>query len=637
MKRWSKKSIVFAPIGAALVIALIYQWWTGSPPTAPVTQIAAVGGTYGELTDPQRRLVDDWIARYTKATGTQTSPQAIYDGLALSTRTTFNAVTHALSHTQLTTSDGKSMNLSALDLVEKIDAVAGSIPGAGGDRQFRMYVTVRPETPQTLEAAREFARQIDNTVYHKGYPTCFRGVSGTPSIQISLARDGRRADIDVDYRSSSFPIMLINGHLTATNSDVRAGNNDERHNGRWTGLPNWWRSVMGLATGDLPSATPAGTVEVASAPRRGKGTKPEDAIFDFLQAWIVEQKPGVAVGYMASRSFSCLEAERGVAVDRGVARFQMAHAMSAVSDRIGRQNRVADAIHAVSLTGERGRPMPQPYGDVFQMYDVREDLAESFDCDNRLHPEQADPKKGRSTKFGTYVGAVFRVQTAAVRGESIATIWAQDGGAWTLVSYDVEPEATLSALPSDAPVSADTPQSAITGDNAMTTAATNFFDAWLVKRDYAAAFRLLSPSAYACYNVYRPDAEPEADSPARAGQLIESRLKNLSEWAGTGTRLEDLLVAVEPNHPDVKLIMHEHAAAFSIIQIPDGLAAAIDCGHRARGEMPRFDRNAARTYGRFYATSTRLTEAGTDAAVLWLVWARDGQAWKIVSYLVVTP
>ena len=82
-----------------------------------------------------------------------------------------------------------------------------------------------------LERSREFKRGIDNTVYHKGYPINYREQGGTPSIQVSIALDGRLADIDVDYRSSSFPVSLFNGHLSAANSDVRAGDNVERHAG----------------------------------------------------------------------------------------------------------------------------------------------------------------------------------------------------------------------------------------------------------------------------------------------------------------------------------------------------------------------------------------------------------------------
>ena len=135
--------------------------------------------------------------------------------------------------------------------------------------------------------------------------------------------------------------MLINGHLTASNSDVRAGNNDERHNGHWTGLINWWRGFMGLPAAESPSGAAADGA-ASSEPRLGHGTKAEDAIFDFMQAWLVEQDPQVAVGYVAPRAFTCLEVERGVPVDRGVARFQVVRAMQSVNQRIGKVDSLAD-------------------------------------------------------------------------------------------------------------------------------------------------------------------------------------------------------------------------------------------------------------------------------------------------------
>ena len=78
----------------------------------------------------------------------------------------------------------------------------------------------------TLERSREFFRGDDNVRYRRGYPLSFRqGEGEVPSIQFSITRDRTRADIDVDYRAATFPAALVNGHLTAANSDVRAGDN----------------------------------------------------------------------------------------------------------------------------------------------------------------------------------------------------------------------------------------------------------------------------------------------------------------------------------------------------------------------------------------------------------------------------
>ena len=415
-------------------MVLVYQWWTGSPPTAPVAQVDVSGGSYGALTPAQRRLVDDWVARFGTATGKAAAPAALYDGLALSTKTTFNAVTHALSLTSLTDAAGQSMNLTALDLIAKIDAVAGSIPGQSGDRQFRMYVQLRPDAQRILEQSREFSRQVDNTVYHKGYPICFRGSGGTPSIQFSLARDGTHGDIDVDYRSSAFPIMLINGHLTASNSDVRAGNNDERHNGHWSGLVNWWRGFMGLPAGRVSYGRGRRRRRVERAPARER----DQARGCHLRLpQCVARRAGAPCRrrvHRPARLRMPRSWRRGAPVDRGVARFQMVSAMQSVNQRIGKVGSLADALRGVSLTGPRGKEIPQPHRDAFVMYDVREDLAESFDCENRLHPEQADAGKAQSTRFGDYVGAVFQVKTANLTGEAVATVWARENGAWKLVA-----------------------------------------------------------------------------------------------------------------------------------------------------------------------------------------------------------
>jgi hypothetical protein len=106
-------------------------------------------------------------------------------------------------------------------------------------------VTLRPNANEVLKQSREFVRDHDNTAYHPGYPHSYRLGSGVPSTQFSIAEDGLSADVDVDYRTSKMPQSLFNGHLTASNSDVRAGDNEKRHEKRWSGFANWWSEVFG--------------------------------------------------------------------------------------------------------------------------------------------------------------------------------------------------------------------------------------------------------------------------------------------------------------------------------------------------------------------------------------------------------
>ena len=127
----------------------------------------------------------------------------------------------------------------------------------------------------------------------------------------------------------------------------------------------------------------------------------------------------------------------------------MISAMQSVNQRIGPVRSLLDALRGVSLAGSRAKEIPQPHRDAFVMYDLREDLAETLDCENRLHPEQADAGKAKSTRFGDYIGAVFQVKAGDLTGDAVATLWSRQNGAWMLVAYDVEPEFRPGLLPSE--------------------------------------------------------------------------------------------------------------------------------------------------------------------------------------------
>src|SRR4029453_2577350 len=229
------------------------------------------GGAYSELDECLTLLLDDWVGRFDKATGQRLDARSFYDEiLGFSTKTTFDAVTHALLTTPLTEASGQKFS-DGLALIERVETVKGEVSGASGDRQFRMYVRLTANAREMLERSQEFKRGIDNAVYHKGYPLNYREQSGAPSIQVSIALDGRQADVDVDYRSSNFPVMLFNGHLSAANSDVRAGDKPQRHAGRWIGFRTWGRSLFGVGVGqpaDAPATT--STPALPAFPRVGK-------------------------------------------------------------------------------------------------------------------------------------------------------------------------------------------------------------------------------------------------------------------------------------------------------------------------------------------------------------------------------
>ncbi len=81
------------------------------------------------------QLVRDWYRHFNQIMGKDLDPEVVYGELPYSTRTTFEAVTHAAMNTQLTDPSGQTLGV-ALDLVRLIETVRGEFLKASGDVQF---------------------------------------------------------------------------------------------------------------------------------------------------------------------------------------------------------------------------------------------------------------------------------------------------------------------------------------------------------------------------------------------------------------------------------------------------------------------------------------------------------------------
>src|SRR5215468_3638860 len=400
-------------------------------------------GTYEELTPVQKKLIDEWYAEYNQMTHDNSQPTE-YNQFSTSTRSTFEAVTHALMTTPLTDKSGKSMG-SALDLVESIEAINGKVPRARGDLQFRIYVVLKPDALQKLKASSEFFRDRDNTVFHHGYPLNYRQNGSEPTIQVSMSKDTRHADIDVDYRSAKFPAALVNGHLTAANSDVRAGGNTQKHVHRWEGLPDWWHTPFGLPE-EVEADNSIMEGEIPPIPRNGQGLV-QAAAADYLNAWLVEQKPNVSAAYLSSLAYSCLKEygpDSGKVVSAGVAPYLAANEMAAVNRVIGRVNALEEAAEPLSMHDPNLKPVKHRYERAFSLYQVSNGQAAEYICD----PERAfdDFEKmraeGSKNKYGAYYASVFRLKAPKAKGKSdaVTLLWRKEGKYWKVIAWELEPD-----------------------------------------------------------------------------------------------------------------------------------------------------------------------------------------------------
>lgn len=614
----------YATVVGALISALAVGIVMAQQPPRPF------GGAYSELDERRQLLLDDWVARFTKVTGQSLDARSFYDDiLGLSSKTTFEAVTHALMTTPLTDTSGRTFG-DGLALVERVDTVKGEVSGTSSDRQFRMYVRLTPNAREMLERSREFKRGIDNTVYHKGYPLNYREQRGTPSIQVSIALDGRQADVDVDYRSSSFPVMLFNGHLSASNSDVRAGNNAERHVGRWAGFQNWWRSFFGASLDRAPDgvdATPAPALPIV--PRAGKQDI-KAMVPDFLQAWLVEGNIAAAMGYVSERSYACLAQDMPdtSAFDRGLAPFQILVNLKAAHESLGQHDSLEGLTVGVRWTIPGLRVVTQPQHAQFVIYDVPDDIAARFDCESRLTP--GAPTKTSRT-YGRYFGTTFRI-AGPVKGTSIALLWARENGYWKIVSWQTEPESDGTP---DPPAPPDLEVVRIEGDPALVQAARDFLDTWLIRRNYDAAWAYLSTRSYACYDLLRGPDAPPSTSLDDAGRRIRASLARVGQWVGTPRTLEAVVEAAEPLHPSIRVMDQPYSRAFSLTSFPTALSDAVECDARARAVVPPDP--LPLDYGEAFGMTFRFRTQGGEAPILRLLWRKEEDAWRIRAYDVEVP
>ena len=240
---------------------------------------------------------------------------------------------------------------------------------------------LNPGSREILNRSAEFAQKGNNTIFHKGYPLNYRQSGGTPSIQFSIALDETRADIDVDCRASKFPNALVNGHLTAANSDIRAGNHG-RHSQRWDGLVNWWDGLLGLFSGKTYEGEKDDDHEFPVIPRAGDKTI-DVAVHDFLSSWLVEQRPNLSIAYVDRDAYDCFALrleEEGESLDRGLAPFQMYMRMRETNEDLGELDSLEGVTIGVRIPNPNLRLVRQRHHRQFVILAVPREIAETLKC-----------------------------------------------------------------------------------------------------------------------------------------------------------------------------------------------------------------------------------------------------------------
>ncbi len=285
-----------------------------------------------------------------------------------------------------------------------------------------------------LGKSREFFRDHENTVYHVGYPHSYRQIGREPNLQVSMSEDGLRADIDVDYRASKTPQSMFNGHLTSANSDIRVGENANRHGVRWTGLITWWQSFGRLAEAlpDQPDLLNLDRPDAPSTPLppdRPSGAAPdrvEDAVQEFLTDWLVRHEYDQALQFLSPRAYACLtldEQAQGRVLDAAGSRRELRRIMEYSAGELGKHANLTSVVVAFTPRDPKRVVLEQAFRREFMLTPLTEAQARPYLCDAAT----------ATSTGGEYVGAVFQFRVAG--GGTFGLLWTREDGKWKLVSY----------------------------------------------------------------------------------------------------------------------------------------------------------------------------------------------------------
>jgi hypothetical protein len=461
----------------------------------------------------------------------------------------------------------------------------------------------------------------------------YRQEGGVPSIQFSVSRDGRHADIDVDYRAASFPAALFNGHLTAANSDVRAGDNHQRHQNRWAGFKEWWSGLFAalrLPTGESEEEEALkDRLQIPDLPRAGEGTV-HMAAEDFLRAWLVEGTPNQSLAYVSRLAFPCYvkSGEDPATLDRGMVRYRILNAMESAL-HAGGPRRNLDGV-AVPLTSSREelKLVKHPNQKHFTLYEVPDDLAFKLECERRfgLVPPEAPPTR----KYGTHYLTMGRVVLPSRADADLALVWKKHPKHWRIISF-FEPDVLEGDGLPDLHPEREVTITYATAEPSVIAATRDFHEAWLLKKDVDRSFAAFSPRAYACINRVRGDEEPRVEGSDQQGRRLREGLARTAKRLRSEKDLNDLIDAEPPTHPDFRVARHDLDEAYTLITVPDDFAQSFLCDGQAAAAGPSGNGT------RYYGTMFLLEVPGGAEAALGLLWGQEGGDWKILAFDVEEP
>jgi hypothetical protein len=217
----------------------------------------------------------------------------------------------------------------------------------------------------------------------------------------------------------------------------------------------------------------------------------------------------------------------------------------------------------------------------------------------------------------------------------LSLLWTQEVGYWKIIAIRLEDSSDAGIVPENAAAQAEPsepePQT-IAGDPAAVKAVTDFYQAWIGKRDTAQASHFASQRSYQCLGE-ESDAEKNVTPIVRIRAGLELALNRIPQ----GANLSDMMSSVQPVNEFLRPVEQENSKAFAIMAVPDQMADSFLCQQRHLPEKSPELKLAEAKYGMYYLSASRLNFGEEESPALLLLWSKEKEGWKIVAWAVEVP
>ena len=151
---------------------------------------------------------------------------------------------------------------------------------------------------------------------------------------------------------------------------------------------------------------------------------------------------------------------------------------------------------------------------------------------------------------------------------------------------------------------------------------------WLILRRPADLLPLFSVKAYPCIAEFGEDSRPDSKlALLRILRRLEERQKSL----GTVKRLEDVVQAVSYRLPDALPVPHPYEKLFSLQEVHEDVAWAIDCRIRYKMHLAESIPRPPHRLNKTYVVSMRVKDPKEPEAFLVQTWKQESGEWRLVS------